>query len=181
MTHRCPKRIAAYIKWKSRFLSFISYSTHSCFFLDLLLKYFKRLWLFSSLRLVDLSLLNSYILYSKNSDNPISRKDYLSEVVCSLVEPLRVPNLPPAPAPGPSGDVEHKIAHLPGRSERLCVVCGHTKKRGKSHFWCPPCNCGVHRECFPYLEHYWRPLRPGKKRRVVDVTDSDWSGRKKCV
>ncbi|KAG8247363.1 hypothetical protein J6590_062425 [Homalodisca vitripennis] len=35
------------------------------------------------------------------------------------------------------------------------------------------CNCGVHRECFPYLEHYWRPLRPGKKRRKEDGSDTD--------
>ncbi|KAG8323761.1 hypothetical protein J6590_107861, partial [Homalodisca vitripennis] len=32
---------------------------------------------------------------------------------------------------------------------------------------------GVHRECFPYLEHYWRPLRPGRKRKKEDGSDTD--------
>ncbi|KAG8273039.1 hypothetical protein J6590_030647 [Homalodisca vitripennis] len=45
--------------------------------------------------------------------------------------------------------------------ENTC--CGPTTSK-RSRYWCPQCNCGIHKECFSYLDHYPRPLKSGRKR-----------------
>lgn len=55
-------------------------------------------------------------------------------------------------------------------SARKCVVCNKGTNKGRTRFWCPGCNCGVHRECFSRLERYWRPLR-GEKRQLDENSD----------
>lgn len=123
-------------------------------------KYWKKLFL----NFVDMALFNSFILYKNNTDRPMNRKDFIVNIVDELSEYARAarPMLAPVQniAPG------HVIERLPNRRERLCIVCGPTQKRGRSSYWCPGCNCGVHQLCFPYLEHFWRPTQKGRKRKA---------------
>lgn len=128
-------------------------------------KYWKKLFF----NFLDMSLFNAYILYKSNTDQPMSRKDFLVSLVDSLCQTEIV-----QPAAGPGGDgVQHSIAHLPGQLSRLCEVCSKNNKKMRSRYWCPGCNVGVHRECFHLLEHFWRPLRPGRKRKASSGSASD--------
>lgn len=127
-------------------------------------KYWKKIFF----NFVDMAMYNSYVLYKANTDTPKSRKKFIVDVLESLIEE------PGAPAAiGPGGDVGagHSIAHLPGNRLRICVVCETKNKTSRSRYWCPGCNCGVHKECFPYLQHYWRPLKYGRKRPASEDSE----------
>lgn len=71
------------------------------------------------------------------------------------------------------GDGAHALVHLPGRKERVCVVCADNPavKRKRSLYWCPSCNCGVHPTCFHKLKHYHRPTHKGRKRMAESDSD----------
>lgn len=131
-------------------------------------KYWKRIFT----NFTDMALHNSYILYRNNTDRPMSRSNFLENLVEALVDDQV---LPIVPQPGPGGDVAHALVHLPGKKERLCVVCSTDRnvKRKRSYYWCPGCNCGIHPTCFHKLEHYWRPIRAGRKRAHASDDDSD--------
>lgn len=120
-------------------------------------KYWKRIFY----NYTDIALFNAYVLYKLNTDKPKTRREFIVDIVDSLTETA------PSPIAGPSGDSgQHKIERLPRRQERKCVVCSSAKTRGRSRFWCPACNCGVHRECFHLLKHFWRPQKGGRKRKA---------------
>lgn len=115
---------------------------------------------------------NAWILYSLNTDRPKSRREFHISVINSLVVQDRPLQLAPLPVSGPGGDGVHRLEHLPGKNNKKCVVCnlpGNSK--GKSDYWCPGCNAGVHKLCYSRLEHYWRNLK-GRKRRL-DADDSE--------
>lgn len=38
--------------------------------------------------------------------------------------------------------------------------------------FCPGCNCGVHRECYYQLKHYWRLMKGGRKKRARSSSSS---------
>lgn len=116
-------------------------------------KYWKRIFY----NLLDISLYNSYILYTLNTDKPIDRRSYYISIVESLAYTRDI-----APSAGPSGDTPHLITIIPNKSNKLCPVC-----QRKATYWCPGCNCGVHKECFHKLDHFWRPLNAPKKRKIV--------------
>lgn len=114
-------------------------------------KYWKKILY----NLLDSCVFNSYIIYSKNTDKPLSRAKYITTILEELAkgDPIEqnVPNVP--------GN-QHALTHLPGKKiMKVCPVCGK-----RAVWWCPGCNCGVHPQCYSALEHFWRPLR-GKKRR----------------
>lgn len=130
-------------------------------------KYWKKLFF----NFIDMSLFNAYVLYKLNTDRPMSRKEFLVSVVNSLTEPQADI---PQPVAGPGGDAPcHILTHLPGQLSRFCEICKEKNIKKRSRFWCPACNIGVHRECFHMLQHYWRPLRPGRKRKASSGSASD--------
>ncbi|XP_054274637.1 piggyBac transposable element-derived protein 4-like [Macrosteles quadrilineatus] len=126
-------------------------------------KYWKKIFF----NLIDLALFNAYVLYKLNSDKPKSRREFHISVLESLADAGNEQVV--QPGPGPGGDNPHRLEHLPRKQERKCVSCG----RGRSSFWCPGCNAGIHRECFHQLQHYWRPKRGVKRTLVADDPDSD--------
>lgn len=116
--------------------------------------------------LVDVALLNSYILYCHQINRPMQRWEYMSDVVNSL---LPIPDGAPGSQGGnrlanlikrlPSSD--HRLESLPGKNLRLCVVC-----RLKCSFVCPPCNAAAHRKCFALMQHFVRgEARGGNRHR----------------
>lgn len=85
-----------------------------------------------------MALFNSYILYSLNTEKPVSRKMFLNVLVDKLFsDPALIQDdlLPQ--------ENTHDLAHLPGRKERTCPVCGK-----RSLWYCTGCNCVVHPICF---------------------------------
>lgn len=122
-------------------------------------KYWKKLFL----NFVDMALFNAYMLYFNNTDRPISRKNFIVAIIDDLSDfvkpiPAAIQNLAPGPA--------HSLKHLPNRIKRLCMVCGPTQKRGRSSYWCPGCNCGDQKLCYPSLELFRRPTQKGRKRKA---------------
>lgn len=125
-------------------------------------KYWK---IFSNL--VDITLLDSYILYSLNLlDNSMSRQDFHTSIEEDLVGE-DVPNIAQNIV-----DNANKLEHLPGQRDRLCHR--YQCKTEKSYYWCPGCNCGIHPLCYHKLEHFWRPTWVARKRRV-STSDSDYA------
>lgn len=122
----------------------------------------RRYWVKIFYNLLDTAIMNAFILYSKNTDKPLERHDFIR----SIIEDLVRDETDSVSQPGPSGDdelaEEHKLEHLPERRQRMCSVC---KSKGRTSFWCPGCNTGVHKECFHKLDHHWRPTHAGKKRK----------------
>lgn len=122
-------------------------------------KYWKKIFT----NLLDICLFDAYLLYKENTDKPMTRQDFHSSIVETLAdegEPI---------VPAILQNTEHKLDHLPGRKERVCYVCANNPmgpKKGRTSFWCPGCNCGIHPLCYNKLEHYWRPVQRGKKRRA---------------
>lgn len=123
-------------------------------------KYWKKMFF----NLIDIALYNAYVLYRSNTDKPMARRDFLISIVDSLIE-LQDPQ--PVIDIGPGGDTgNHKLQKLPGNSERRCIVCSTPEKRARTRFFCPGCNCGVHRECFHKMKHFLRPAGQRKKRKA---------------
>lgn len=126
-------------------------------------KYWKKIFF----NIIDIALFNAYVLYKLNSDKPMERRDFIISVLESLAQTNET-----LPVPGPAGDTPHSLEKLPRKLERTCVICGAMKKRGRSTYWCPGCNCGVHKECYHKLQHYWRPTKGGRKKRVRSSSSS---------
>ena len=81
---------------------------------------------------MDLSLLNAYELYRSNTDHPVSRYDFMCDVVlglCASGEAAAVP------------DLQHCLQHLAGKRERECVVRSDRAQsiRRRSSFCCAAC------------------------------------------
>lgn len=96
----------------------------------------KRYWKKIVYNFVDMALLNAYILYRFHSNRPMSRWDFMLEIVSSLL-PGAAPVLdPPGDAPRPQpppaqpAHLGHKLERLPGKYLRLCLVC-----KKKTNFW----------------------------------------------
>lgn len=122
------------------------------------------------MNLQDISLLNAYILYKKNTNKPLCRRDFMVSIVEELAKDTSgTPSQPlmmEESIPGPSGNSEHSFQRLPYTKERLCAECDEAGKKSKSRYWCPGCNCGVHTACFHLLKHYLRNMKGGKKKKT---------------
>lgn len=129
-------------------------------------KYWKKIFF----NLIDIAVFNAYVIYKLNTDKPLPRRDFIVSVLEALAATTEDPIV--LPVSGPAGDTIHKMDKLPGKSERNCVVCKPMKKRGRSRFWCPGCNCGVHRECYHQLKYFWRPTKGGRKRQAPSSDSS---------
>lgn len=64
---------------------------------------------------LDMALLNAFILYKNNTDNPLDRYNFMVDIVESLVEDEIVDA--PEPHPGPAGDTHN----LMRRPESVCA------------------------------------------------------------
>lgn len=106
-----------------------------------------RYWIKVVMILIDISLLNSYIIYSQNAIRKLSRYAFIREVVEGLCHDNFAPS-----APSTVG-AEHRIVKLPGKKESNCKVCSGKNggKRKRSRFHCPACDCGVCIECYDIL------------------------------
>ncbi|XP_064610684.1 piggyBac transposable element-derived protein 4-like [Liolophura sinensis] len=125
-----------------------------------------RYWVKIFRNLLDIAILNSYEVYKLNTDREkmLDKHGFVVAIVESLCGSLE--KQPPATPPAP----EHHLKLLDGRKERDCVVCSDRYSDGvrkRSRHWCPGCNVGCHANCEPNLEHYPRPARVGRKRRVA--------------
>ena len=117
----------------------------------------KRFWEKIFFNLVDMALLNSYILYEANTDagQRLTRHDYIVAVVESLclgdgeVLGVLAPHLPVAEL------LPHDLTRLPGKRERECVVCSDRSAgiRKRSSYYCTGCDLGVHRQCYHRMDH----------------------------
>lgn len=132
----------------------------------------RRYWKKIFFNLLDMVLFDAYILYSLNTDRPLEREVFMISILEALVDEETLQNNQPGPS---GGDLGHQLARLPGKKLRLCPLCSTSEKKSRSHFWCPGCNCGVHQQCFHKLQHYWRPMKAGRKRThhedAEDVSD----------
>ena len=106
----------------------------------------RRYWKKIFFNIMDLSLLNAYELYRSNTDHPVSRYDFMCDVVLGLCASGAAAAVP---------DMQHCLQHLPGKRERECVVCSDRARgiRKRSSFCCAACGDGVHRECFHLMQH----------------------------
>ncbi|XP_066955684.1 piggyBac transposable element-derived protein 4-like [Macrobrachium rosenbergii] len=147
----------------------------------------RRYWKKIFTHLLDIAVLNAYIMYQQNTDKPVKRSEFLRLIVACLCcnEERFYPLIPASPStsrslsgatsPASGGShqsslspgrctvsvlgPEHKYARLDGTKLRLCAVCPKHSKH-----WCPGCNVGIHEGCWHQLEHYFRAKgRPKRK------------------
>lgn len=77
-------------------------------------KYWKKIFT----NLLDIALFDAYVLYKENTDRPMTRQEFHSNIVETLAEEGReVPAVPVL------DHTIHKLDHLPGRTERVYNVC----------------------------------------------------------
>ena len=100
--------------------------------------------------LMEVAVVNSYILYKCSTVRPLSHREYRSSVVRSLATsyvqtaPPRGPGRRPRPRSSRSGDPErlNRQPHFMERgSQRDCVVCSHQSggNRRRTTFFCKTC------------------------------------------
>uniref|UniRef100_A0A1B6IER3 PiggyBac transposable element-derived protein domain-containing protein n=1 Tax=Homalodisca liturata TaxID=320908 RepID=A0A1B6IER3_9HEMI len=122
-------------------------------------------WKKVALNIMSRMVLNAYILYKQNSDNPGTRLDFILNIIEELSrEWIRNKNVQNSPTitgdpigngggdAGASGDFLEK---LPLKREKNCSVCSATStksggKRKKTTFVCKRCKKGLHPLCLPH-------------------------------
>ena len=117
----------------------------------------RRYWKKIFQNLLDISVLNSWIIFCLHSGRKMDRDKYLIEVVEALCEGHeRVPT----PQPVEQLPAQHCLVLLEGKKEKDCYVCSNRSKdkkssrgRSRSRYWCPACQVGCHQKCAPQLEH----------------------------
>ena len=123
----------------------------------------RRYWKKVFQNLLDISILNSWILHNlSDHTESLKRGKFLMDVVESLCE---VPTVTKTV-------VEHHLILLEGRKEKDCVVCSKRSTnpmssagRKRTRHWCPACQVGCHEQCEPQLNH--ETGRGQKKTRSV--------------
>ncbi|KAG8251019.1 hypothetical protein J6590_089489 [Homalodisca vitripennis] len=84
----------------------------------------------------------------------------------ALMEPFQTVHPPTVLPPGRIEDLPHGIAHVPD-----FVQCVDTPKKGaKVTSGAQLVILGFIGSVSPYLEHYWRPLKPRRMRRVLPMS-----------
>ena len=130
----------------------------------------RRYWKKIFHNLLDKSVLNAYILYCDATDDPMSRDNFLLDVIeCLCGYGDERPRVPVATADEPP---EHKLVTLEGSKEKDCFVCNQRSKdknsssgRKRSRTWCPACLVGCHKKCEQNLVHV---TNQGLKRKQRD-------------
>jgi hypothetical protein len=125
----------------------------------------RRYWKKIFVNFIDMALHNAFILYKANTDKEQQKnhRDFL----ISIIEELTTDQVQVENAPGPGGDVlgpRHALSKLPNENNRLCIVCLEKNLKKKTTYWCPGCNGGIHQNCYHLLDHYFRPIKKGRKR-----------------
>ena len=131
-----------------------------------------RYWVKIFMNMLDMCVLNAYIIYVQNTDKPIARFDFITSIIEHYVygvppqgaTPLRKCLTPPTSPAGSATGFLHEYQRIPGSLQRFCAVCPR-----RARHWCPGCNCGIHEDCWPQLEHFWRAKGQPKKRGRVDL------------
>ena len=116
----------------------------------------RRYWKKICQNLLDMGVLNSWILHNITVEASMPRDKF----IMSLVESLCAPFEPPTPHPRTAtANPTHHLPLLDGKKERDCVVCSIRVRgnqgtgRKRSRHWCPACKVGCHELCEPLLEH----------------------------
>ncbi|GFN81358.1 hypothetical protein PoB_000786400 [Plakobranchus ocellatus] len=108
--------------------------------------------------LLDISIVNSWILYNlDHDDKPIDRQ----RSIVAIVESLCIDDVAPNnPVPQQLAD-GHDVVLLEGKKgERDCFVCSDRSAdknsivgRKRTRYWCPACKVGCHLQCAQRLRH----------------------------
>lgn len=131
-----------------------------------------RYWKKIFFNFVDISLMNSYILFT--TARPDEKKMERKKFVIKVLEDLCRDNLlarqtvqratPTAAIPQ---QATHRLFLLPGRKEMNCYVCSKPGARKRSRHWCPRCQVGCHERCEANFQHT-DGIGASKKRRAID-------------
>lgn len=139
----------------------------------------RRYWKKIFQNLMDVSVLNSWILF--NLSVPEGKKLKRDKYILSIVEDLCNCHLaaPPLPRPVqllPDADAvlePHRLILLEGRKEKDCFVCSDRSKdkksskgRKRTRHWCPACKVGCHEHCEQQLIHKTDQGLTRKKKRT---------------
>lgn len=154
----------------------------------------KRYWKKIFFNLVDMCIINSWILFNASmpdAKHQLSRRDFIVSVVEALCEcdsssnpaaqtpPPQTPSRPTTPTPRPATPTHrniavlgtnHRLYLLEGRKEMDCYVCSDRKTPGgrkRSRHWCPLCEVGCHEKCESKLIHANGLGRHRKRRRLA--------------
>ncbi|GFO01603.1 PiggyBac transposable element-derived protein 4 [Plakobranchus ocellatus] len=137
----------------------------------------RRYWKKIFQNLLDISILNSWIIFKMSLGNSLKRDKFLISVIECLCEPEPAVARPMAvqvAAPAPLA--LHELVRLPDRKEKDCFVCSDrtTHKnssagRKRSRFWCPVCKVGCHERCEKNLIHVTNQGLQKRKRILHDA------------
>ena len=133
----------------------------------------RRYWKKIFQNLLDISVLNAYIIYCNNTDrnNLLQRRDFIIEIIETLCQQFQTSEPSPQRVPLKKDEESHEYTKLPLRKERYCAVCSERGLKKRSRHWCPACQVGVHEDCWKHLQHYHRKL--GRKRKLIDMGSAD--------
>lgn len=71
-------------------------------------KYWKKIFY----NLTDMALFDAYILYQRNTDKPLARREFLTSIVREIMDEQQQVGLPAHPA----GDIGHALKKLPSEN-----------------------------------------------------------------
>ena len=125
--------------------------------------------------LLDISILNSWIIFNLGREHKMSRDKFILSIVNSLCssmpQPQRQPQLQQAAQP-PAESV-NELVLIADRKEKDCFVCSDGSKNKKSsqgrkrtRYWCPGCKVGCCSICLPQLTHETDQGLTRKRKRV---------------
>ncbi|KAK3766148.1 hypothetical protein RRG08_006559 [Elysia crispata] len=142
----------------------------------------RRYWKKIFQNLLDISILNSWIIFSLSRERKMSRDKYILPIVESLVstanlqpqpEPQPQPQQQPALPLQPLAEPTHELVLLEGRKEKDCFICNDRSRNSKSsqgrkrtRYWCPACKVGCHPTCLSQLTHVTDQGLTRKRKRV---------------
>ena len=140
----------------------------------------RRYWKKIFQNLLDISILNSWIIFNLGRERKMSRDKFILSIVESLVstaqpEPQPQPQQQPALPLQVQPPVEptHELVLLEGRKEKDCFICNDRSKNSKSsqgrkrtRYWCSGCKVGCHPTCLPQLTHVTDQGLTRKRKRV---------------
>ena len=142
----------------------------TCSFATWQLRSTRRYWKKIFQNLLDIAMLNSWILFNFPREKKMGRDKFILAIVEAMC------SFQPQPRPQqlidqPPQDATHEIALLDDRKEKDCFVCSDRSKdkksssgRKRTRYWCPGCKVGCHPTCSAQLVHVTDQGSRGKGR-----------------
>ncbi|GFS08733.1 PiggyBac transposable element-derived protein 4 [Elysia marginata] len=133
----------------------------------------RRYWKKIFQNLLDISILNSWILFNLSREKKMSRDKYILSIVEALCSSQPQPRPQPLQPVQPLAANAHEICLLEGRKEKDCFICSDRSKdkktsqgRKRTRYWCPGCKVGCHPTCAAQLVHVTDQGLTRKRKRV---------------